>query len=234
MTDTLTRPGRIGERPGSSGRGLRVRPQRPVRAVLALLLVVASVVAALTVYTRIGDRTDVLVASRTILAGDRLTDADFRVVSLSTDGDLAVTDAAGRDLLVGQYAKVRIEEGSIVSPGAIQPEALVSADRVLMSVLVPAGDVPRGLREQSRVALVVDPGDGSTPQLVEATVAAVPPDLPTVLADTAGVRSAAVALSVEVAPGYVALVGSADEVSVGVLDPSAPFPGEQAQLGEAP
>ena len=234
MTDTLTRAERVGERPGSSGRGLRVRPQRPVRAVLALLLVVASVVAALTVYSRIGDRTDVLVASRTILAGDRLTDADFRVVSLSTDGDLAVTEASSRALLVGQYAKVRIEEGAVVTRGAIQPDELVSADRVLMSVLVPAGDVPRGLRERSRVALVVDVGDGAAPELVEATVVAVPPDLPAILSDTANVRSTAVALSVEVAPRFVAMVGSADEVSVGVLDPSAPFPGAQASTGGAP
>jgi len=35
-----------------------------------------------------------------------------------------------------------------------------------------------------------------------------------------------VALSVEVAPQWVALVGSASAVSVGVLDPQAPFPAD--------
>ena len=55
----------------------------------------------------------------------------------------------------------------------------------LMSVEVPAGQIPTGLREQSRVVLVVTPArEGSThaaPALVEATVAAVPRNLVDVL-----------------------------------------------------
>ena len=95
-----------------------------------------------------------LVATRTVLAGEQLVDTDFRVVSISTEDDLATISASNRNVLVGQYARVRIEAGVVVTPGALQTDPLVSPDRVLMSVLVPAGEVPRGLREQSRVALV--------------------------------------------------------------------------------
>lgn len=226
MTDVRDAPARTGNEFASAGRGLRVRPQRPVRAAMALLLVVASVVAALTVFTRIGDRSEVLVATRTVLAGQQVTEADFRVVSISTDDELATIPASQRQQLVGQYARVRIEAGAVVAGAALQPDRLVSEGRVLMSVLVPAGEVPIGLREQSRVVLVVTGDNAIEPVLVEATIAAIPRDLLAILSDTAGVRSASVPLSVEVSPEAVTLVGSADDVSIGVLDPSASFPGD--------
>ena len=230
MTDVRDSPVRTSGVALPSGRGLRVRPQRPVRAVLALLLVVASVVAALTVFTRIGDRSDVLVATRTVLAGEQVSASDFRVVSISTEDELVTVAAADREVLVGQYAKVRIEAGAVVTAGELQPEPLVSPDRVLMSVVVPAGEVPVGLREQSRVVLVVLGGGASSSTLVEATVVAIPRDLPALLADTAAVRSSSIPLSVEVAPEFVALIGSAEDVSLGVLDPFAVLPGAQVAV----
>ena len=223
MTDVREVPVGAGSEFASAGRGLRVRPQRPVRAVMALLLVVASVVAALTVFTRIGDRSDVLVATRTVLAGEQVAESDFRVVSISTDDELATVPASERALLAGQYARVRIEAGAVVPAAAVQPERLVSAGRVLMSVVIPAGEVPVGLREQSRVVLVVTGANAVEPVLVDATVTAIPGDLLSILADTAGVRAASVPISVEVAPESVTLVGSADDVSIGVVDPSTPF-----------
>jgi hypothetical protein len=231
MTDVRDSIVRSGNVLLPNSHGLRVRPQRPVRAVLALLLVVASVVAALTVFTRIGDRSDVLVATRTVLAGQRVVDSDFRVVSISTDDQLSTVSASDRAVLVGQYAKVRIEQGSVVTIGELQPKPLVSQDRVLMSVLVPAGQVPVGLREQSRVVLIVTGDSAPAPTLVEATVASVPGDLPALLGDTGSVQSSSVPLSVEVAPEFVSLIGSATAVSIGVLDPSAPLPGAQVSAG---
>lgn len=210
--------------------GLRLRPRRPARAVLAILVVVASVAAALTIYIRIGDRQEVLAATRTILAGEQLGSGDFRVVAISTDEDLAVTPAPDLAELVGQYARVRIAAGSLVVGTSTQPEPLVNADRVLMSVGVPAVGIPSGLREGSRIALIITPGrsamEPTQPVLVEATVAAVPGNLADLIAGGSS-GSLEVALSVEVPPERAALVGSADEVAVGVLDPSAPFPNEQ-------
>ena len=69
--------------------GLRVRPQRPARAFVGALVVVAAVVAALALYSRIGDRREVLMVTRTVLAGEQLSDADLRVVSVGSDADFA-------------------------------------------------------------------------------------------------------------------------------------------------
>lgn len=214
-----------------SRNGLRMRPKRPARMILALLLVVVSITVALTIYVRIGDRQEVLAATRTVLAGEQLAMSDFRVVSISTDDDLTAVAAADRELLVGQYARVRIAEGSLVVASSTQPTPLVDPNRMLMSVMVPLGGVPTGLREGSRVALIVTPDTALSPDqqpvLVEATVAAVPRNLAELVGgDSPG--SAQVALSVEVDPGRAALIGSAESVAVGVLDPSAPFPVDEA------
>ena len=98
-----------------------------------------------------------------------------------------------------------------------------------MSVVVPVGLVPVGLREQSRVVLVVTPptpgGERPAPVLVEAVVAAVPRNLGEVVG-SADAGQGMVALAVEVPPQYVGVVGEAEAVSVGVLDGSAPFPSD--------
>jgi hypothetical protein len=116
--------------------------------------------------------------------------------------------------------------GSLLTEESLQARPLVEPGRVLMSVAVPVSRVPVGLRERSRVALVVTPGDiydvgdSSGPVLVEAVVAAVPRDLAEVVGVDAGAQ-ATVSLSVEVDESVVGLVGSAAAVGVGVLDPTA-------------
>ncbi len=210
----------------AASRGLRLRPHRPVRALAGAFVVVASVVAAITLYSRLGDRTDVLAVNRTVLAGEQITGADLEIVSISSDDHIAFRPASDRSLVIGQYARVRLAADSLLVDDSLQPQPLVDPDRVLMSVEVPAGQVPVGLREQSRLVLIVTPPGGPSdvaPVLVEAVVAAVPRDLAEVVG-AGGDTRATLALSVEVPAADVALVGSAEAVSVGVLDPSAAFP----------
>lgn len=202
--------------------GLRMRPQRPIRALLGALLVVGSVVAAITIYTSLGDRVKVLAATRTILAGEPIDAADLRIVAISTDDELATISATERSVVIGQYARVRIAAGALVVDEAIQTAPLVDPDRVLMAIQVSAGSVPVGLREQSRVVLIVERSTSVTndtpPRLVEATVVSVPADLAGRVAG-AGPNDV-VALSVEVPPDAAAAIGTAEEISIGVLDPT--------------
>jgi hypothetical protein len=201
-----------------------------MRALVGALVVVASVVAALALYARIGDRTEVLAVARDVLAGEQISDADIEVVSMSSDDAIPTVPATQRSTIVGQYARVRLLAGSLLSSDNVQPLPLVDPERVLMSVVVPVGLVPVGLREQSRVVIVVTPpatgGDRLPPVLVEATVAAVPRNLGEIVG-SADAGQGMVALAVEVPPAYVGVLGEAEAVSIGVLDRSAPFPGEQ-------
>ncbi len=95
-----------------------------------------------------------------------------------------------------------------------------------MSVPVPLSGVPTGLREGSRLVLIVTPkaaGATAPPVLVEATVAAVPRNLGELVGGGDSNQST-VALSVEVAPESAAVVGPAEAVAVAVLAADAPFP----------
>jgi hypothetical protein len=235
MADTQT-----GQRLGLAGTelsprsGLRVRPQRPARALFGLLLVAVCVVAVLVIYTRVGDRHDVLAVSRTVLAGEQLTDADLRVVSISADDSFPSVPSTARASLVGQYAKVRMIDGSLLVADSVQTRPLVDPSKVLMSVAVPLSGVPTGLREGSRLVLVVTPdAGGAPPVLVEATVAAVPRNLGELVSggDSNGSSSSTVALTVEVDPGAAATIGAAKAVAVAVLAPDEPFPNTAAAPG---
>lgn len=213
-----------------------MRPHRPARALAGALIVITSVVAALALYTRLGDRTEVLAVNRTILAGEVITDADLAVVSLASDDDLATVAASARSAVVGQYARVRLASGSLLVADSLQARPLVTDGRVLMSVEVPAGQVPVGLREQSRVVLVVtSPPTGGAPVapiLVDATVTAIPRNLAEVVSGDRGPTD--ISLSVEVPAEYVSLVGSAQAVSIGVLDPTTVLPAAQVGVELAP
>jgi hypothetical protein len=203
-----------------------------MRALVGALIVVTSVVAALALYARIGNRTEVLAVSRDVLAGEQIADDDLEVVSLSSDDRIPTVPASQRSAIVGQYARVRLLSGSLLASDGVQPRPIVDPDRVLMSVVVPVGLVPVGLREQSRVVLVVTPptsgGVRPAPVLVDAVVAAVPRNLGEVVG-SADAGQGMIALAIEVPPSNVGVVGEADAVSVGVLDGSAVFPNEQVE-----
>ena len=204
-----------------------------MRALAGAMIVIAAVVAALAIYTRVGDRTEVLAVRRPVLAGEQITRDVLQVVSISADESFPSLPATDLGLVVGQYARVRIASGSLLVADSIQPGRLVDPKRVLMSVVVPVGLIPVGLREQSRLTLVVTPaptGEPAVPALVEAIVASVPRNLTEIVGSDESGR-AMVALSVEVDPQWVSLVGSASAVSVGVLDPQSPFPDAADQLG---
>jgi hypothetical protein len=205
-----------------------------MRALVGAMIVVASVVVAIAIYTGVGDRTEVLAIRNGMLAGEQIADADLQVVSLSSDDSFPAIPAADRLAVIGQYAKVRLAAGALLVPDAIQSSELVNAGRVRVAVLVPVGLVPVGLREQSRVTLVVSPPRaGATsvpPVLVEAIVLAVPHDLSDIVGSR-GAQGDAIALTVEIDPRWVSVVGTAESVSVGVLDAQAAFPDPAAQLG---
>ena len=116
--------------------GLRMRPQRPMRLLAGALLLVAAVVAGLALYSSLGEDTEVLVLTNTVLAGEQLTADDLRVVAVSSQDDVAWVPASQRSSVVGQYARYRLAEGAFLTADAVQPDRLVTPGRVLMSVEV--------------------------------------------------------------------------------------------------
>ena len=194
--------------------GLRMRPQRPMRALAGALVVVASVVAALAIYARIGNRTEVLAVSRDVLAGEQISDADLQVVSISSrrrhSRPCRRRNAPRSSASTPGSA---CSPASLLAADSVQARPIVDPERVLMSVVVPVGLVPgrpaRAVpRRPRRHAADSAGGDRPAPVLVEAVVAAVPRNLGEVVG-SADAGQGVVALAVEVPPEYVGVVGEA-------------------------
>jgi hypothetical protein len=212
--------------------GLRIRPYRPMRALVGAFMVVAAVLAGFALYTRISDRVEVVALARDVLAGQQVTEADLRVTSINAGGDQPSVPASQRDTVVGQYARYRLGSETVLDPKSVQAEPLVTPGRGRLSVVVPAGEVPDGLREQSRVALFAYARSGSgivLAAVVEATVVAVPRDLATLIG-SADSSEANVPLSVDIDPEDGAVVRAADFVGVMLLDADEPVPEMQVLI----
>lgn len=226
MSSPATRFGRAGDLVGpapadllSARGGVRMRPVRPARAILGALLMVTAVVAALAIYTRVGDRTSVLALNRTVLAGEQITAADLRLVGVSSDDTIAWVTADERASIIGQHARYRLADGALLVRDAVQPRPLVTPGHVLVGISVPAAQVPVGLREQSPILVVVVPPGNSTDaaQLVPATVVAVPQRLVELTGGAAA--STMVSLSIEIAPADLVAVAGADDLALALIDP---------------
>ena len=169
--------------------------------------------------SRAGDRrTRVLVVSHDVPAGAVLTDTDVVVASVAGDGILVTLPEGQRSLVVGQYLRVRLLGGQLLSPGFVQSTPLVSPGRVVVAIPVTAVQLPWGVHEQSRVQLVVTPpgalGGAAVP---ETTVEGVVVRYPEFGRD----GSSTGALSVEVEPAAApSLVMAGRNVAVVLVDPS--------------
>jgi hypothetical protein len=175
-----------------------------------LSLVAVGVV--LFVFSTTDKRVAVLQVVRDIPAGSQLNAADVRSIELSTDPSLAVVKASDLAAVVGRYAKVRIVTGGLVSTSLLQAAPLVTPGAAVVAVTVPAGELPAGLRERSRVQVVIPPrGEDAQPAPVFGRVVGLPsaPD------STTGQMS----VSLEVAAADAVVVAGADKVRVVLLDP---------------
>jgi hypothetical protein len=190
------------------------RPSSRSRARLAIgtMLSLVAVGVVLFVFSTTDKRVAVLQVVRDIPAGSQLNAADVRSIELSTDPSLAVVKASDLAAVVGRYAKVRIVTGGLVSTSLLQAAPLVTPGAAVVAVTVPAGELPAGLRERSRVQVVIPPrGEDAQPAPVFGRVVGLPsaPD------STTGQMS----VSLEVAAADAVVVAGADKVRVVLLDP---------------
>jgi hypothetical protein len=175
----------------------------------------------LFVFSSADRRVPVLQAVRDVPAGAQLTAADLRAVELSVDPSLAVVHAVDIGSVIGQYSKVRIVSGGLVSASMLQPGPLVAPGSAVVAVMVPSGELPIGLRERSHVQLVMPvQGDAVAPAPVAGRVVGLPlaPDA------TTGQLS----VSVEVSAIDAVTVASAKTVRLVLLDPGIDPAGGQS------
>ena len=166
----------------------------------------------LLVFASADKRVAVLQVVRDLPAGTQLTAADVRPIDVSADPSLAVVHAVDLPTVVGQYAKVRIVGGGLLSTGLLQSRPLVAPGSAVVAVTLPAGEVPAGLRERSQVEVVM-PTTGDTLPLAPVTGRVV--GLPAAPDSVTGQMS----LSLEVSSADAVTVAGAAAIRVVLIDP---------------
>jgi flagella basal body P-ring formation protein FlgA len=179
------------------------------RLAVGALVVAVGVLLNLAVYRGVNDRTPVLQLARDVPAGQQLVAEDFRSVGVGSDGTFRSVPAAELNALVGSYAKVRLVAGSLLARETLQSSPLVGAGASVVAVTVPAGEVPVGVRERSKVAVVLVAADRSS-KSVNGVVVGLP---------TAALSAGLVSVSIEVAATDAAGVAAAEKVRLVLLDP---------------
>jgi hypothetical protein len=117
-------------------------------------------------------------------------------------------------LVVGQYARVYITSGTLIMHQLVQPNPLVSAGASVVAVEIRPTRVPSGLRERSRVMIVVLPSNSDDDVFV--TTGRV-----VARGDDADNITGVFGLSVELPEADAARVAAGDDIRVVVLDPGA-------------
>lgn len=168
------------------------------------------------VYSTLDSAVPVIQVVRDIPAGEQLTADMFRTVNIDADSTVNLIDVDELGAVVGNYAKVRLVSGSLVTWEALQTSPLVGEGNAVVAIQVPEGALPVGLREQVPIELVIPP-DRSTADSATIVISARVVALPTATANALGAQS----LSVEVAAVDAATVAAADDVRVVLSEPTA-------------
>jgi hypothetical protein len=197
--------------PSQAPRGFRPAPRRRARIALGAFLAALAVGGNLLVYASLDHKAEVLQVVRDIPAGEIVSADDLRVVAVDVDQTVPTVAPDDIGVVVNQYARVHIAAGTLMVDVLVQPTPLVALGQGVVAVEIRPTQVPAGLRERSRVMLVVVNRDGSPGLVTEGRIVS--------RGDVSGSSENLMALSVEVRQEDAAAIAAADDVRVALLDP---------------
>jgi hypothetical protein len=206
-------------------RGFRPSARRRNRLAAGVALGAIAIGGNIAVYSALNSSEPAVQVVRDVAAGDAITSDMLRTVDVNVDATVNVIEGADLRSLIGQYARVRLVSGSLVTRQALQAVPLVSVGNAVVAFEVDASELPVGVRERVPVRLVIPAdrsNDDQTPVSIDGRVVGFP------AASDSGVGTMSV--SVELDDADAAVAASADHVRVVLLVPS-PDPAA-AGLGE--
>ncbi|HZB41326.1 MAG TPA: SAF domain-containing protein, partial [Ilumatobacter sp.] len=165
----------------------------------------------LLVYSSLDHKTEVLQVVRDIPAGDIVSANDLRVVAVDVDRTVPTVAPDDIGAVVNQYARVHIAAGTLMVDVFVQPAPLVALGQGVVAVEIRPTHLPAGLRERSRVMLVVVDADGLPGLVTEGRVVS--------RGEASESSDNVLALSVEVRHEDAPAIAAADDVRVALLDP---------------
>lgn len=149
----------MSRQPDETTRGFRPSARRRNRIAAGVALGAAAIGGNLLVYSSLDDTTTAVQAIENITAGSQVTADMFRVVEVDVGSSVPTVTEEQLPLLIGQYARVRIVSGTLVTGLTFQAEPLVRADKAIVAIEVDADLVPVGTRERSSLQLVTVDAD---------------------------------------------------------------------------
>ncbi len=208
----LDRPPKIAPDHQSDGRrGFRPTPRRRARIAAGLALASVAVGGNVLIYSSLGDKVAVVQITSDVRAGEPISAAQVRVVEVALDPTVPFVAGADLAAVIGQHARVHLASGTLLAGHLIQPVPLVSPGTSVVAIEISPSRVPAGLRERSRVALVLVADDRTGLVTVEGRVVA---------RDDGDDRSTdRAALSVEIPSDQAPAIAASDDVRLVLLDP---------------
>lgn len=200
----------------------RFRPSGRARARLAVgvLLLVVGMLVSVAVYWRLDRKVAVIQIMRDVPAGQQVTPDDLGQVRIAVDGRFTGVPVGEVSSVIGSWATTRLTAGSLLTRNEVQTVPLVAPGRAVVALRVPVGELPVGLRERSRLQIVLDPAPATVgapadgPVVVDAVAVALP--------STPESGGGTVSLSVELAIGDGSRVANAARVRLLLIAPGTP------------
>jgi hypothetical protein len=196
-------------------RGFRPSARRRNRLAAGVALGAIAIGGNVAVYSALNSSEPVVQVVRDVAAGEAITSDMLRTVDVDVDATVNVIEGADLRSLIGQYARVRLVSGSLVTRQALQTGPLVSVGNAVVAFAVASSELPVGVRERVPVRLVIpaDRGDDNqTPVSIDGRVVGFPTE--------SDIGIGTVSVSVELNDADAAVVAAADDVRVVLLVPS--------------
>lgn len=197
---------------------------RARRGALGTALVAVAVSGNVMLISSASATTAVLQVVRDVPAGNLVTADDLRTIEVGAlDPTVRVVHAIDRASVIGQHTRTRLVAGSLVVHEVLQTGPLVSPGSAVVAIAVAAAELPVGLRERSRVEVVLPPDpfassapgagleDSAEPVIVPGVVVGLPTDVTSVTGESS--------VSIEVDHADAHLVATHDDPRLVLLEP---------------
>lgn len=129
-----------------------------MRVVVGVILMLFAIAGTTSIVQKARDRVSVLVAARSVEAGELIKPTDLRVADISVSRGISYLAASRNREIAGQIAAKPLASGEILSPQSVVTKASLPAGYVAMSVAIkPSRAAAGSLRGGDHVAVISSP-----------------------------------------------------------------------------
>lgn len=148
------------------------------RLIAGVIAIAFACLLASVVYGNVNNRSDVLVLGRSIEQGHVITASDLSVAEVALADNMKAFAPGQRSTLIGQAASTRLEAGTLLSPGIVNPVGPMTKGTATAAALMKPGQYPASMKAGDRVRLITPAPstpspDGSAAPSIDGTVVSI-------------------------------------------------------------